>query len=124
MSAIRSSFRSNHHAAEFCATCGAILPLPSGGSSFNLLKCIACGHAISISVFDGTTSMTKIVFNKSDNMLVEKKGMNKGPVVERKCRKCPSEKMFYFTLQTRSADEGQTVFYTCCECGSQENENS
>lgn len=39
-----------------------------------------------------------------------------GPVVERKCPKCGNDRMSYATLQLRSADEGQTVFYTCVVC--------
>jgi DNA-directed RNA polymerase I subunit RPA12 len=49
---------------------------------------------------------------------------NEGPVVERKCSKCGNEKMSYATLQLRSADEGQTVFYTCTKCHFKETENS
>jgi len=33
------------------------------------------------------------------------------------CRKCKSEKVFTFNKQTRSADEGTTVFCRCSECG-------
>jgi DNA-directed RNA polymerase I subunit RPA12 len=47
-----------------------------------------------------------------------------GPVVERKCPKCGNDKMSYATLQLRSADEGQTVFYTCTKCSFKETENS
>lgn len=39
-----------------------------------------------------------------------------GPIVERKCPQCQNDKMSYATLQLRSADEGQTVFYTCTKC--------
>lgn len=39
-----------------------------------------------------------------------------GPVVERKCPKCGNMQMSYATLQLRSADEGQTVFFTCIKC--------
>jgi DNA-directed RNA polymerase I subunit RPA12 len=39
-----------------------------------------------------------------------------GCVVERKCPNCKNDKMSYVTLQLRSADEGQTVFYTCIRC--------
>lgn len=41
---------------------------------------------------------------------------DEGPVVERLCPKCGNDKMSYATLQLRSADEGQTVFYTCTNC--------
>lgn len=47
-----------------------------------------------------------------------------GPVVEKRCPKCGNEKMSYATLQLRSADEGQTVFYTCTKCKFKETENS
>lgn len=39
-----------------------------------------------------------------------------GPVVERRCPQCQNDQMSYATLQLRSADEGQTVFYTCTKC--------
>lgn len=32
------------------------------------------------------------------------------------CPECGREKMWFYTLQLRSADEGATVFYRC-ECG-------
>lgn len=39
-----------------------------------------------------------------------------GPVVERKCKRCNNDTMSYATLQLRSADEGQTIFFTCTKC--------
>jgi DNA-directed RNA polymerase I subunit RPA12 len=37
--------------------------------------------------------------------------------VEETCPKCQNPEMDYYTLQLRSADEGQTVFYECKKCG-------
>lgn len=66
-----------------------------------------------------------IYFNTKDvyDEKAKKEG-DEGPIVERKCPKCGNDKMSYATLQLRSADEGQTVFYTCTKCKYKENENS
>ncbi|RLI47568.1 hypothetical protein DRO61_07765 [Candidatus Bathyarchaeota archaeon] len=32
------------------------------------------------------------------------------------CRKCKSKRCYWYQLQTRSGDEGMTVFYTCIKC--------
>ena len=40
----------------------------------------------------------------------------KGATVDRKCPKCLNDQMTYHTRQTRSADEGQTVFFLCPRC--------
>lgn len=37
-------------------------------------------------------------------------------IVNEECPKCKNPQMKFFTLQTRSADEGQTVFYECPKC--------
>uniref|UniRef100_A0AC35UCE1 DNA-directed RNA polymerase I subunit H n=1 Tax=Rhabditophanes sp. KR3021 TaxID=114890 RepID=A0AC35UCE1_9BILA len=34
-----------------------------------------------------------------------------------KCGKCKSKLVNYFQMQTRSADEGMTIFYNCQKCG-------
>lgn len=37
--------------------------------------------------------------------------------VDEPCPKCGNKQMEYYTMQLRSADEGQTVFYECAKCG-------
>lgn len=39
-----------------------------------------------------------------------------GPIAERRCNACGHNQMSYAAVQLRSADEGQTVFYTCLKC--------
>ena len=36
---------------------------------------------------------------------------------EEKCKKCNSKNVHVMSKQTRSADEGTTLFFTCLDCG-------
>jgi len=116
------------HDVTFCPGCGALLPpLPPSGS----LRCLACRSPVPIEQFADVETSYTIVFNKLEN--VKKASAVKdddehdeadGPVVERTCPKCGHQKMSYAALQLRSADEGQTVFFTCLKCKHKESENS
>lgn len=122
----------------FCPTCGSILPplqvkgnvfcynckqefLPEGKFEKKIM-CCGLWKPLFI-VYSGEKSEYTISFNTYDPRAVFNKGKREqdsedadGPVVERKCPKCGNEKMSYATLQLRSADEGQTVFFTCLKC--------
>jgi len=115
--------------AGFCSDCGSILPplRDTGG-----ITCYTCSRAFDpeMLIDSNSTVHYTIHFNSRSAKNVnraEKKGQaneEDGPVVERKCPKCGNERMSYATLQLRSADEGQTVFYTCTKCKYKETENS
>ncbi|XP_048773527.1 DNA-directed RNA polymerase I subunit RPA12-like isoform X2 [Ostrea edulis] len=108
---------------EFCPTCGTILPLP-GIEDF--VTCKLCGFKINVREFDGVNIVSSIVFNRPETLQTSNEDGESpvGPLADRKCSKCGNEKMIYTTRQTRSADEGQTVFFTCPNCNSQEIEYS
>lgn len=110
--------------AAFCAACGALLPsLPETGHS---VTCRACQYQAPISSFVNRETAYTVVFNKRENT-ARRRGDDEeeeGPTVERKCPKCGHDKMSYAALQLRSADEGQTVFFTCLKCKYKESENS
>ncbi len=38
------------------------------------------------------------------------------PVIEIICPKCKNKKAYFWTLQTRAADESETKFYKCTKC--------
>lgn len=48
---------------------------------------------------------------------------DRGAKIKNKCEKCGKDEMYYKTVQLRSADEGQTVFYEC-DCGHRMRVNS
>lgn len=71
-----------------------------------------------------TVHFNKLLTTRTRVHAEEEEDEAEGPVIDRKCSKCGNDKMSYATLQLRSADEGQTVFYTCTKCNFKETENS
>lgn len=56
---------------------------------------------------------------KKDIEVVDKKKVEGGafPVTDAQCEKCKCRKAYFWTKQTRGADEPETKFYRCVECG-------
>lgn len=104
----------------FCPLCGTILPLPSASDK---VCCEVCKHSQDTARFEGLEEYSCKYFTpRKEKLQVSQQGS--GPLVERRCPACGNEEMTYTTQQTRSADEGQTVFYTCPRCKFKETENS
>ncbi|XP_071579291.1 DNA-directed RNA polymerase I subunit RPA12 [Temnothorax nylanderi] len=113
-------------APGFCPDCGSVLPLldERGG-----VTCYTCKREWDSEVFGDMKMAHTILFNTKHTYASAKEVEDSdddadGPVVERQCPQCQNDKMSYATLQLRSADEGQTVFYTCTKCKFKETENS
>lgn len=47
---------------------------------------------------------------------VEKDEIENAAEVDEECEKCGHGRALFTTMQLRSVDEGQTVFYTCMKC--------
>ncbi|KAK3773021.1 hypothetical protein RRG08_061322 [Elysia crispata] len=124
---------------QFCPMCGSVLPAPTLGS--DKVPCSRCPFHRNVQEYHDVVEEFEIHFNtpkskkekkwrkeNADDMLRNIKSEDKeefqGPTVERQCPRCPSDTMYYTTRQTRSADEGQTVFYTCVKCRFQDIEYS
>ncbi|XP_032836742.1 DNA-directed RNA polymerase I subunit RPA12 [Petromyzon marinus] len=116
-----------HSEPDFCARCGSALPLPVSSAS---LACRTCRSPVNASALEKVATLSVVKFNnpegagQGDEDAVQSRGELTGPTVERRCPRCGGESMAYHTRQTRSADEGQTVFYTCVKCRFQEKEDS
>ncbi|XP_053981599.1 DNA-directed RNA polymerase I subunit RPA12 [Hylaeus anthracinus] len=110
----------------FCSDCGSILPLLN---DYGDVKCYGCKRSWGPEAFGDMAMSYTIHFNDknvygSTKQQEDNEDDAEGPIVERKCPQCNNDKMSYATLQLRSADEGQTVFYTCTKCKYKETENS
>ncbi|KAI2800113.1 hypothetical protein RDWZM_004076 [Blomia tropicalis] len=111
--------------SDFCSRCGSVLPLPSYLDETSNVVCPICNKSVGANIFNGLSTFTRIHFNEIESMTRKQRQFDAdGPVIERICAKCGHDKHYFATLQTRSADEGQTIFYTCLKCGAKENENS
>ncbi|XP_072670034.1 DNA-directed RNA polymerase I subunit RPA12 [Canis lupus baileyi] len=109
---------------DFCPDCGSVLPLPGAQDA---VTCVRCGFGVPVRDFEGKVVRTRIVFNQVGTAVpapAQEEPDLQGPVVDRRCSRCGHEGMAYHTRQMRSADEGQTVFYTCTSCRFQEKEDS
>ncbi|XP_050524569.1 DNA-directed RNA polymerase I subunit RPA12 isoform X2 [Daktulosphaira vitifoliae] len=109
----------------FCSKCGSILP-PLSMEEF--LKCYSCKTVFGPEIYGDSTSEYEIVLNSIEDIdavvKVEDRNVDDGPIAERRCNACGHNQMSYASAQLRSADEGQTVFYTCLKCKFTESENS
>jgi DNA-directed RNA polymerase I subunit RPA12 len=54
---------------------------------------------------------TKIGKNSADDLVQRERAEVNEP-----CPKCDNDRLRFYTMQLRSADEGQTVFYECEKC--------
>mmetsp|Transcript_2527 Transcript_2527/g.3434 ORF Transcript_2527/g.3434 Transcript_2527/m.3434 type:complete len:117 (-) Transcript_2527:127-477(-) len=99
----------------FCPQCEAILTLPE----FGQIRCGFCGIILDFVAHFRvkdiiTKSLSRPVPKWVENL--ENKGKNeraKRAVVDEQCPKCSHPEMEFYTMQLRSVDEGQTVFYEC-----------
>ncbi|KAL3663969.1 hypothetical protein V7S43_010857 [Phytophthora oleae] len=102
----------------FCPHCGTILDHPDTNS----IVCSACEYRCRYQDLPSLTVVTQSEDKPAPKWLDAEKVMSEvtGPAratVEETCPKCGNLEMDYYTLQLRSADEGQTVFYECKKCG-------
>ena len=97
---------------RFCPDCGKIL-IPKD----NKIKC-DCGYEEELSdeeiieenQFEGERKKEMKVIVTDDNNVAL-------PTKEITCYKCGGTKGYWWTVQTRSADEAPTYFIRCAKCG-------
>lgn len=98
--------------ALFCPQCQNILDYPADD---DYVICTVCGQKQEASVFEQHPFVTQSRA-RTDTHHQSQRASNDGALIKEKCPKCGNPEMTFHTMQLRSADEGQTVFYVCPKC--------
>lgn len=107
--------------SDFCPKCGCLIDLDCLLSE---LTCPACKTKHKFNEFVGkpikahmTIQKEKDWVRKYTSMQSVKESRTKSKMtIKEQCPNCKHPELKYFTMQTRSADEGSTVFYECEKC--------
>jgi transcription factor S len=96
----------------FCPKCGSILrPREKGGKKVLYCDCgffkAPEGEATELKEASETAKKVEVVENLETH-----------PKVRIPCEKCGNDAAYYWTQQTRSADEPETRFFKCTKCNS------
>lgn len=91
--------------------------VPEKDSDGTVLKCRNCGYTEKSEKEDFKVK-EKVEKDPMDDVVVvdKDKDVKALPTTNKKCPECGNDEAYWWTQQTRSADEAPTRFYQCTEC--------
>lgn len=101
--------------ALFCDACGSLLDEPTHSNT--AVECEACGAQAPARRFEALTVRTKGREYATTDGSERTETSKARATIQEACPKCNHPELSFYTMQLRSADEGQTVFYECSQCG-------
>lgn len=97
----------------FCPKCGSIL-LPKKENSKRFLVC-SCGYKTND--LDNATLKEVVKEKEKEVEVIDRGELQTLPKIKVECPKCKHNEAYYWTVQTRAGDEGETQFFRCTKCG-------
>ncbi len=95
----------------FCSKCGSILR-PKEKAGKKILYC-SCGFTKNLDNESNAEIKEKVQAAKKIEIV---ESVETNPKVKIKCEKCDNGMAYYWTQQTRGADEPETRFFKCTKC--------
>ncbi len=99
----------------FCPKCGSLL-IPKKSDKRKILVCSNPNCDYTEKINNENTIQEKIE-HKKEIEVIDMNFDENLPVTEIECEKCGNNKAYYWSVQTRAADEPETRFYKCTKCG-------
>ena len=96
----------------FCPECGSILRVKEKAKK-RILCCGNCSYTKTPEEGDKMKVSEKVNTGKKVEVV---ENINIYPKVRATCSKCGNDQAYYWTQQTRSADEPETRFFKCTKC--------
>lgn len=93
---------------EFCPKCGCVLV-----EKRKNYGCMKCSYTTKSKV---KLESTEDIKELKEVAIVKEKETNVMPTVAETCPKCGNKEAYFWTSQTRSADEAETKFFKCTKC--------
>lgn len=95
---------------EFCDACGSMMVRDDG-----VWTCTSCGHEQG-GEDDEAYVLTQ---HREESELIEvTEAADKGlPRTDARCSECGNDRAYWYLQQIRAADESETRFFICTECG-------
>jgi DNA-directed RNA polymerase subunit M len=96
----------------FCSKCGSILR-PKEKAGKKILWC-SCGFTTALEEAKPTEETNEKAPEVKKIEIVEEIEVH--PKIKAECEKCGNKEAYYWTQQTRGADEPETRFFKCTKC--------
>lgn len=99
---------------KYCDECGGIV-VPKKENESSLFVCRSCGKQYEKE--EDEDLVLKEEKEESNGINVAEDEEVALPETEKECDECGNDTAYWWTAQTRGADEPETRFFKCTECG-------